>query len=95
MTCAREGITFTLSEACAIVGVRVTPSIGSTMIGSAASTLAIRSTAPAGSSGSPPRRAINASATSVSSNEDWAAASFSSTAPSFNRALSPVLGMEA
>ena len=49
---ARDGITLILSEAWIIVGVSVTPSIGSMKISSAGAVSAMAFSAPAGSAGS-------------------------------------------
>ena len=73
----------------------MTPSIGSSTIRSTGSVLAIRSIAAAGVGRIASEPLAVATATSVSSNEDCAAASFSSTGPSFSSALSPVFGSEA
>jgi len=68
-TWARDGITFILEEALVIVGVRVTPSIGSTSVRSRGSSASMCIIAVGRSPGSSPStRSISAGA-SVSSND--------------------------
>jgi hypothetical protein len=92
---ARDGITLILSDAWAIVGVSVTPSIGSSSTSSSGACAAMFANAPDGSDGSSPSRSSSAAGASVRSGEGWRAASRSSTGPSFSNALSPIRGSDA
>ena len=83
------------SDAWAMVGVIVTPSIGSTSVSSAGSTSRIRATAASGSEGSSPNPRSSAAGASVTSYGGWRSASAVSTGASFSSALSPVRGSDA
>jgi len=87
---AREGITLIFSDAWIMVGVSVTPSIGSMKISRSGARLPIDSSAAAGCEGSSPSARSSAAGPSVSANENSALASFASTGDNLSSALSPV-----
>jgi len=94
-TWARDGITLILPEALAIVGVRVTPNIGSIRVRSRGSAAAIRARAAPGSAGSSPRPRSRAAEASVTVNDSGWSASRARIGASLSSALSPVRGSDA
>src|SRR5215208_6573385 len=88
-------MTLILSDARAMVGVRVTPRSGSTSTATRGSVFAASLTAVSGSDGSMPSAVSSDSGSGLSSSEGWRSRIACSSGASFVSALSPIRGIDA